>query len=267
VISFPAPRSRAFRLTQSHKIGRFVGVVVNRRQLLAVGAVALTGCVGQSEEEPSKQTPSENEENVPPNEPSNEGDETADRPTPNAEVVRTDIIEAESVFGKIPWLIFEIANDTDALHGRVETETKFYDADGNILSTRSARSELIPSRGVWRQYHRYAQEDRDEVERAEVEILQAQEPPQMQVVEGVEVYNTNLEANPEDVVRVTGELNPPAQQADNVLVLLYDGEGRFRGTVLQPTTGTAFEAGTVARRTPPDRSQISDYEILIVRYI
>lgn len=241
---------------------------MNRRQVLAVGATALTGCVGESddnpsEQTPSEQTPSESGSGTSSNEP---GDETNNQPSANAEIVRTELIDAQSVFGEVPWLVFEVANDTDALHGKIEIETRFYDGDDNILSTRSARSEVIPSQSTWLHYQRYARENRDELARAEVEIFQSQESPRMSLVDDIEVYNTNLEADPEATVRVTGELEPPAQQMDNVLVLLYDSEDRFRGTILQPTTGSAFDAGTIARRTPPNRPQISDYGVLIVRY-
>ena len=234
---------------------------MRRRELLATGAVAMTGCVGgdsDAESEPTGGDGNGTDTNA------DTDTDANDRPTARVEVTNAELIRAESRIGEVPWAVVDISNDTDSVHGVVRAQIVFRDGDENVLTTRMNRAEIVPDRMTWRSYHLYTRVESNEPETVEVSLTRADSEPSMVVDNGIGVRNTNMDVS-DGVVRVTGELQPAAQPRHSILVLLYDEEG-FRGTILQPTTGTAFEAASSGFSTPTEYLPISDYQVLIIRH-
>jgi hypothetical protein len=178
------------------------------------------------------------------------------------EIVSSEYILADSVVAppdsQIPWAITEVRNPTPIDHGQVRTELRFYDSSNGLLEVRSGYTAYLPAQTTWRNYTRYYTETPDQLERVELRIVNTKPNVNGTIIEQASVVNSDMIVEPEAGVEVVGEINLGSANPDRVTVvaLVYDSQGRLRGTMwtqnTSPAQTIAFSKGTISIRTPPN---------------
>lgn len=192
---------------------------------------------------------------------------------PSAKVIDSEVFPApffsDGTGDDVPWLSIDIENSTQALHRRVEVETRFRDGNGDIIDTRTARTAVIPAGTTWRTYSRHDFE-MDALEETEHTIVEQEVGTRGRLVEDFDVLNATMDFdNPSGVVSLTGEIElGNSEISDFVIVpLIYDSEGQYRGAfrILEDASQEtiAFDDGLTGFGTPDGRPKPDNYELII----
>jgi len=242
--------------------------MMNRRQFLTVaGTALLAGCTFDSTTDDGATFDRDG------------GVSATAMSTPTAESAATiadaALISAGSVTaassGTVPWARIDVENTAEARHGLLTLQLRFYDESDSLLETRQGRVRTLPAETTWRYYHRFTQ-GVDTVDRLEASILEATPRPPRIVSDGASVVGSEMAADPESGVTVTGRVDV-SREMDQLLAiaLVYDDAGRLRGTLTAP--GQSLPAGETWRfetvgdisiRTPPNvDAQPVDHEVLL----
>jgi hypothetical protein len=240
-----------------------------RRYLAAVGtAIGVAGCSSDTEErEPA---PGGNGDD----DPAPNGDAVATRtprPAGDAEIVRTDLIRGQSIFGEIPWALVEVRNPTAAAdHGEVRVQVRFYNEADELMTTRASVVGVLPADETWRYYQRLGTTNRDQLASIETSITDAEPRLRLSPPSEPEVIESEMMSDPDSGVTLTGVVEANGYSGGlELLAKVYDSEGRFRGTVpayqpdIQPDDRWRFDVASIGIRTPQDRDQVTDHEIVL----
>lgn len=243
-----------------------------RAYLAAVGALGLAGCSSDEGEDTFQFADDSRDSGG--NGPSERNNDQAatqtPRPAGDAEIVRTELIRGQSIFGEIPWALVDVANTTDVDHGQVRVQVRFYNDADELMATRASVVGVLPAGETWRYYQRFATENRDQLASIETSITDTEPRSNITPPDEPEVVESEMTADPDSGVTVTGVVEPNDYRGGlELLAKVYDSEGRFRGTVpayqpdIRPDEPWRFDAAYIGIRTPQDRSQVTDHEIVL----
>lgn len=256
---------------------------IQRRGLLTtatavISIAGLAGCIssGGGDGEDRGGDTTENEADTPTEEPEEDTETSTPQVEPSVEVVDSEVLTApffpDGEGSDVPWIQIDVENPTGVLHREVRVESRLRDDDNSVLDVREGFTLVLPPETTWRYYLRQdetmAVEDIEEVENT---ITGQETGMRGEVIENARVLDASMSFDG-SAVTVTGEVDIGDTNASRITVvaLIYDDEGRFRGSVSdvetdpQATDTVAFDAGLVGFRAPSSMADPDSYELLVI---
>ena len=239
---------------------------LTRRKMLVVGGSGLvtvfSGCIGGSDDGETDG--------------GDNGGSTANVVLDEAELFSSQSVTGAGPDGEVPWARVDVVNPTESYHGQVTVQVRFYDNAGSLMDTRQQGVIVVPPDTTWRYYQRFTegrnfQQGRNIADRVEADFVEdSSESISIPSSTNVEVVNSEMAADSESGVTVTGELDiTGGVNRVALLILVYDNGGRLRGTLQEQMTGFSsgqrvrFESSEPFIRTPPDiQEQVVSHEVI-----